>query len=51
MNWIEILQALHELFEVLPEVDDDYEVGMRIAKRVWIASYDVEESIQQSATS
>lgn len=43
------LQALHELFEVLPEIDTDYDVGMKIAKRIWIACYDPEETIQQSA--
>ena len=32
-------------------MEDDYEVAMQIAKRVWIACNDVEESIQQLAKS
>ena len=46
-----VLQSLRELYEVLPEAEDDYEVSMQIAKRVWIACNDGEESIQLIAKS
>ena len=46
-----MFQSLHELFEVLPDLEDDYEVAMQIAKRVWIACHDVDSSIQELAKS
>ncbi|XP_076452806.1 stalled ribosome sensor GCN1-like [Babylonia areolata] len=43
------LQSLRQLYEVLPEAEDDQEVAMQVAKRVWIACNDEDESIQQIA--
>ncbi|KAK7087777.1 stalled ribosome sensor GCN1-like [Littorina saxatilis] len=45
------LQSLHELTEVLPGLEEDYEVAMKIAKRVWIACNDKEESVNKLAQS
>ncbi|KAL8584753.1 hypothetical protein ACOMHN_035672 [Nucella lapillus] len=44
-----VLQSLRQLYEVLPELHDDYELAMHIAKRVWIACNDPDETIQQIA--
>ncbi|XP_050410272.2 eIF-2-alpha kinase activator GCN1 [Patella vulgata] len=43
------LQCLMVLSSILPTIDDDYELGLNISKRVWIASNDVEEYIKDLA--
>ncbi|KAK7475223.1 hypothetical protein BaRGS_00033527, partial [Batillaria attramentaria] len=45
------LQALSELSDILPDIDEDHVMGLEIAKRVWIACNDVDDNIQQLAKS
>ncbi|PVD31523.1 hypothetical protein C0Q70_06936 [Pomacea canaliculata] len=45
------LQCLQELHEVLPGMDEDFTMWIQIAKRVWIACHDVDETIQSLAKS
>ncbi len=37
------------LVDVLPNVDDNFALGLNIAKRVWIASNDVEGHVKMLA--
>ncbi|GFR94655.1 GCN1 general control of amino-acid synthesis 1-like 1 [Elysia marginata] len=45
------LQCLAELSDVLPTIDENMDLGLDIAKRIWIACNDPEVSIQQLAKS
>ncbi|KAK3760896.1 hypothetical protein RRG08_042111 [Elysia crispata] len=45
------LQCLAEISDVLPTIDENMELGLDIAKRIWIACNDPEVSIQQLAKS
>ncbi|XP_059138605.1 stalled ribosome sensor GCN1-like isoform X2 [Physella acuta] len=44
------LQCLSELADILPTMDENYELGVSIAKHIWIACNDTETPIQQLAT-
>ncbi|KAL4223498.1 eIF-2-alpha kinase activator GCN1 [Mactra antiquata] len=43
------LQALQCLTPVLPTIDDNYELGLQIALRVWVASFDGDENVRTIA--
>ncbi|CAL1534334.1 unnamed protein product [Lymnaea stagnalis] len=45
------LQCLSELNAILPPMEENYELGLSIAKHLWIACNDTEEPIQQLAIS
>ncbi|XP_052799821.1 eIF-2-alpha kinase activator GCN1-like [Mya arenaria] len=45
------LQALKCLVSVLPNIDDNFELGLSIAQRVWVACYDVDENVRALAQS
>ncbi|KAL3857310.1 hypothetical protein ACJMK2_011991 [Sinanodonta woodiana] len=45
------LQALQCMSNVLPNIDDDYKLGLKIAQRVWVASFDPEEDVKKHAKS
>ena len=38
-------QCLKQISDVLPCVEDDYDVGMSVAKRLWISCNDVDETV------
>lgn len=44
-----IFQALKCVVPVLPNIDDNFELGLRIAQRVWVARYDVDENVAKLA--
>ena len=44
------LQALKCLYAVLPNIDDNMEMGLAIAQRVWVASFDVDENVRALAS-
>ena len=37
------------LVNVLPNIDDDFEVGLAIAQRVWVCSFDDEKDVKELA--
>jgi len=43
------LLCLNELVTVLPSIDENYELGVSIARHIWVACYDPEGTIQQLA--
>ncbi|XP_067680434.1 stalled ribosome sensor GCN1-like [Haliotis asinina] len=43
------LQCLQALENVLPNIDDNFDLGLNIAKRVWVASNDVEDHVKRLA--
>ncbi|KAH3713795.1 hypothetical protein DPMN_073597 [Dreissena polymorpha] len=45
------LQALKCLVLVLPTIDDNYELRLMIAQRVWVASYDDHKNVRSLAES
>nr|XP_022338883.1 eIF-2-alpha kinase activator GCN1-like [Crassostrea virginica] len=40
------LQALNSLAGVLPNIDDDLDLGLQIAQRVWVVSFDDDDNIR-----
>ena len=44
-----LLQALHCLVMVLPNIDDNFELGLKIAQRVWVTSFDIDENVKKLA--
>jgi hypothetical protein len=44
-----LLQGLIRMSDVLPTIDDDLELGLQIARRVWVVSYDDDDNIRQLA--
>ncbi|WAR01242.1 GCN1-like protein [Mya arenaria] len=45
------IRALKCLVSVLPNIDDNFELGLSIAQRVWVACYDVDENVRALAQS
>uniref|UniRef100_A0A8W8K250 TOG domain-containing protein n=2 Tax=Magallana gigas TaxID=29159 RepID=A0A8W8K250_MAGGI len=43
------LQALLRLADVLPNINDDLDLGLQIAQRVWVVNFDEDENIRQIA--
>lgn len=43
------IRSLNKIIDVLPNIDDDQELGLLILRRVWIAKHDVSSDIQDLA--
>lgn len=43
------LRALAIMLKVLPSISDDYELGLRVTRRLWVAKHDVCEDTKQLA--
>ncbi|XP_050089217.1 eIF-2-alpha kinase activator GCN1 [Anopheles aquasalis] len=43
------LRALAIMIDVLPSIADDYELGLRLTRRIWVAKHDVAEDTKQLA--
>nr|XP_019554630.2 eIF-2-alpha kinase activator GCN1 [Aedes albopictus] len=43
------LRALAIMIKVLPSISDDYELGLRLTRRLWVAKHDVCEDTKQLA--
>lgn len=41
-----LFQALNSLADVLPNIDDDLDLGLQIAQRVWVVSFDDDDNIR-----
>lgn len=41
-----LFQALNSLAGVLPNIDDDLDLGLQIAQRVWVVSFDDDDNIR-----
>jgi len=40
-----LFQALKCVVPVLPNIDDNFELGLKIAQRIWVASFDVDTNV------
>lgn len=43
------LRSLTAMIKVLPRMEDDYDLGLRLTRRLWVAKYDVTEENQDIA--
>lgn len=43
------VQSLKCLSGTLPNIDDNYELGLKVAQRVWVACFDNDENVQKLA--
>lgn len=43
------IRSLNKIMDVLPNIDDDNELGLMILRRVWIAKHDVSTEVQELA--
>lgn len=44
-----VVQSLKYVAGILPNLDDNYELGLKVAQRVWVACYDSDENVQKLA--
>ncbi|XP_053680198.1 eIF-2-alpha kinase activator GCN1 [Anopheles nili] len=44
------LRALAIMIDVLPSIADDYELGLRLTRRLWVAKHDLSPDVKQLAT-
>jgi hypothetical protein len=43
------VQGLKCLWGMLPNIDDNYQLGLMVAQRVWVACYDKDENVKKLA--
>lgn len=44
-----IWQGMLKMVSVLPNIDDNFELGLQIARRVWVTSYDGDKNVAHLA--